>query len=554
MIRLLKTLLYCLLFLSPEVRAATNARVPATEASLYSEADNVIMLDIASLRPALNLKTNKLVQFLNTFCGDCQRFAPIYKGITRELYKWRRLLRFYAVDCAQERNAELCREYNILETPTLRFFTPDPQPFQLNLGYTIPTQMPKLIPAILTELLSRYEYEADLANFRPLNASDTAKTLFLDHQGVESPVKFIALVLQRKYTYIGRDTLLELLPFKEVAVRIVPDAQIFTNFGLKPSNQTLAIIDRSGSAQYLAPSRISVKDYAITVGEFLKKLNYKPDPPLPISVAPNVNEFLDQRNQAVLAEVLKPPLKVYRADLEQAIDKLLHIELHKRFLYQVKNLEALKNIINVMSYLNPLNRDGRTLLTNLNESVGTNFKNGSDFKELIDLEEKSLKAFKAKRYIGCIGSRPFLRSFTCSLWTLFHHWTVEAAKAPQPFMPGEVLSTIHGFVEYFFGCSDCAQHFLEMAKRRNMNAVKTYDEQILWLWEAHNEVNQRLAGDPITEDPKFPKIQFPSVENCPTCRNDNSEFQKEEVLKYLKSIYDIKNLSFYGLPTSRGYD
>ncbi|XP_016991027.1 sulfhydryl oxidase 1-like [Drosophila rhopaloa] len=551
--RMLKTLLYCPLLFCQQLYGRTNAIMPSTEASLYSGADNIITLDIGSLRPVLNLNTNKLVLFHNSFYGDCQRFAPIYKGIARDLYKWRRLLQFYAVDCAQERNTELCREFNVHETPSLRFFNPDTKRKQKILGSVIPTQDPLFITAVLADLLGQYEYEANVANFRPLKNSDTAKTLFLDHQGLKNPVKFIALVLQPKDTYIGRDTLLELLPFKEVAVRIVPDAQIFTNFGLKPSNQTLAIIDRKGSAQYLAPFRIKSKDYAITVGEFLKKLNYMPDPPIPVSVAPNVNQFLDQRNQAVLAEVLKPPLKVYRADLEQAIDKLLHVELHKWFYYQVRNLEGLRLIINVLRNLNPLNKDGKTLLTNLYKSMDVYRIKGSDFKDSIDINEKPLKVFQAKRYIGCIGSRPFLRGFTCSLWTLFHHWTVEAAKPPNYFLPGKILLAIHGFVEFFLRCTDCSEHFLEMAKRRNMNAVKTYDEQILWLWEAHNEVNQRLAGDPITEDPKFPKIQFPSVKNCPTCRNNNSEWQEKEVLKYLKRIYDIKNLSFYGLPTSQGY-
>ncbi|KAI8046629.1 sulfhydryl oxidase 1-like [Drosophila gunungcola] len=554
-IRQLQTLLCSLLLLfAPEVFGRTNARRTANEASLYSDADNVIMLDIGSLRPVLNLHTNKLVQFLNTFCGDCQRFAPVYKGLARDLYKWRRLLRFYAVDCAQERNAELCRVFSVRQTPSLRFFGPDTEKMQKFLGSVIPTQDPKFITAVLADLLGQYEYAADVANFRHLTPNDTAETVFRDHQKLDSPVKYIALVLQPKKAYIGRDTLLDLLPFKEVAVRIVPDAQIFANFGLVPTSESLAIIDRGGNAQYLEPASNTSQDYANTVGDFLKKLNFKPDPPLPIVVATNDNEFLDQRNKAVLAEVLKPPLKIYRADLEQAIDKILHNELHKYFFFQGGNDLALHNVMKALMYLNPLNKDGRELVSRVYRSTQRRLDKGSEFKQLIESEEKNLKVFKAKRYIGCIGTRPLLRSFTCSLWTLFHHWTVEAAKKPQQFQPGNILNTIHGFVRYFFGCSDCSKHFQEMANRRNMSQVKTSDEEILWLWEAHNEVNQRIAGDPITEDPQFPKIQFPSKENCPHCRNNNSEWRKDEVLKYLKHLYDIKNVSFYGLPTSQGYD
>ncbi|XP_070072196.1 sulfhydryl oxidase 2 [Drosophila takahashii] len=551
--RLLKTLLFGLLLLLPllstEVSASAriNARKSANEASLYSDADNVIMVDIGSLRPALNKNNSKLVQFLNSFCGDCQRFAPIFKGLSRDLYKWRRLLRIYAVDCAQERNAELCRVFNIRQTPSLRFFSPDTQRNEQVLGAVVPGQDPKLIKSMVAELVSQNE-----PIFRPLMPKDDPNILLQNLN--ESPAQFIALVFQPPDSKIGRDTLLELLPFKEVVVRIVEDALVFASFGLEPSNQKLAIVDRSGNAQYLAPSLETSEAYAATVGNFLRNLNYKPDPPLPIAVASNITEFLDQQNQAILAEVLKPPLKVYRADLEQAIDKLLHIELRKWSNFEGNNLNALKNIITILTYLNPLNKDGKLLMKDLRDSlISLPSIKGSEFGDMVDSLEKNRKIFKARRYIGCLGSRPFLRSFTCSMWTLFHHLTVQAAKPPNYFAPGSILITIHGFAKYFFGCTDCSEHFQQMAIRRNMSSVKTHDEEILWLWEAHNEVNQRIAGD-STEDPKFPKIQFPSPDNCPTCRYNNSEWRRDEVLKYLKNIYDIKNLSFYGLPTPQGYD
>ncbi|XP_016938296.3 sulfhydryl oxidase 1 [Drosophila suzukii] len=555
MILVLKTLLYGLLLFAPaEVSARINARKSANEASLYSDTDNVIMVDIGSLRPALNMNNGKLVQFLNSFCGDCHRFAPIFKTLSRDLYKWRRILHIYGVDCAQERNAELCREFNIRQTPSLRFFSPDTQKNHQVLGAVVPGQDPKLIKSVVAEMLSQNDYGPGQPNFRPLKPNDDTKSLLIDYKDLDSPVKFIALVLQPKDSKIGRDTLLELLPFKEVAVRIVGDAGNFANFGLQPSNQTLAIIDRNGSAQYLAPSSDTSEVYASTVGDFLINLNYKPDPPLPITVPSNMTEFFDQQHQAILTEVLKPPPKVYRADLEQAIDKLLHIELRKTLSFEGNNLNALKNIITVLTYLNPLNKDGKLLMGDLRNSLKSlQSIKGAEFADLVDSLEKNRKIFKGRRYVGCIASRPLLRSFTCSMWTLFHYLTVEAAKPPNYFAPGSILITIHGFAKYFFGCTDCSEHFQQMAIRRNMRSVKTHDEEILWLWAAHNEVNQRIAGD-TTEDPKFPKIQFPSPDNCPTCRNNNSEWQNDEVLKYLKTLYDKKNLSFYGLPTPQGYD
>ncbi|XP_017058548.1 sulfhydryl oxidase 1-like [Drosophila ficusphila] len=563
MIRPLPTLLLLcgllLLLLPPCPRVSAQAN--ASEVSLYDDTDNVEMLDIESLRPALYQNTHcKLVQFLNSFCGDCQRFAPVFKAMSRDLYKWRRLLRIYGVDCAQERNSALCRDYNIRQTPTLRFFGPKVTNKTIVYGEQINSQNPKRITAYMAEYIPRNDFGPGQPNFRRLKSGETAKSLFQSYQDAQSPVEFIVVVLEQRsrpgiQILIGRNTLLDLLPYKEVAVRYSVDPNIFANFGLPPSNEKLAIFGRAGSAQYLHPSTNTSEAYVQVVGEFLEKQNIKPVPPLPAPKEKNDGSFLDIQKQAILAEVLKPPAKVYRADLEQAIDKLLHVELQKWVSYEKENYRALTNIITLISDFNPLNKDGKVLLTTLRKELSTKQTiKGSDLKTLVATSKMGLRIFKARRYIGCIGSRPLLRSFTCSLWTLFHYLTVEAAKPPQLEPPGSVLNAVHGFAKYFFGCTDCSQHFQQMAIRRNLTSVKSYDEQILWLWAAHNEVNQRIAGDPITEDPKFKKIQFPSSENCPPCRDSKGEWVNEEVLKYLKSLYDKKNLSFYGLPTPNGYD
>ena len=57
-------------------------------------------------------------------------------------------------------------------------------------------------------------------------------------------------------------------------------------------------------------------------------------------------------------------------------------------------------------------------------------------------------------------------------------------------------------------------------------------------------VNARLAGDD-TEDPKFPKIQFPSAEDCPKCRNDEGNFEESEILDFMKSRYSLENCVFF---------
>lgn len=96
--------------------------------------------------------------------------------------------------------------------------------------------------------------------------------------------------------------------------------------------------------------------------------------------------------------------------------------------------------------------------------------------------------------------------------------------------------------------------FQTMATKRKIWGSTTKDNTVLWLWEAHNEVNDRLKGDE-TEDPEFPKIQFPTKESCKSCYKEpmflpitnKINWDKMEVLQFLKNIYHPTNISHYGL-------
>lgn len=77
----------------------------------------------------------------------------------------------------------------------------------------------------------------------------------------------------------------------------------------------------------------------------------------------------------------------------------------------------------------------------------------------------------------------------------------------------------------------------------------------LWLWSAHNKVNQRLMKEEAslgTGDPRFPKIVWPPRQLCSSCYQSHSpslqddpskvSWDKEEVFKFLTNYYG-KNLT-----------
>ncbi|KAK9868642.1 hypothetical protein WJX84_009818 [Apatococcus fuscideae] len=106
----------------------------------------------------------------------------------------------------------------------------------------------------------------------------------------------------------------------------------------------------------------------------------------------------------------------------------------------------------------------------------------------------------------CQGSKSGSRGYTCGLWLLLH--SLAARVEPSKTGGAVWMSAIKGFVGRYFQCSDCAQHFMEMASEPAAAHVKTRKQAIIWMWSAHNRVNARLAeedADSQAGDPASPK-------------------------------------------------
>lgn len=61
-----------------------------------------------------------------------------------------------------------------------------------------------------------------------------------------------------------------------------------------------------------------------------------------------------------------------------------------------------------------------------------------------------------------------------------------------------VLQVMRRYIRTFFGCRECGRHF-EQAASVGMDNVQNREQQILWLWQQHNRVNMRLAGNTRTD-------------------------------------------------------
>ena len=113
------------------------------------------------------------------------------------------------------------------------------------------------------------------------------------------------------------------------------------------------------------------------------------------------------------------------------------------------------------------------------------------------LQELDSSVFPANpRWVGCRGTKPYLRGYTCGVWVLFHvfltHAALESAEKSEEeragmLNPVKVAIIFRDYVVRFFSCADCKIHFRKMSKHLEKD-IHTDREAVLWFWSAHNKV------------------------------------------------------------------
>ncbi|WCJ33234.1 Sulfhydryl oxidase 1 [Euphorbia peplus] len=155
-------------------------------------------------------------------------------------------------------------------------------------------------------------------------------------------------------------------------------------------------------------------------------------------------------------------------------------------------------------------------------------------------------------WMFCRGSKNETRGFSCGLWVLLHSLSVRIEDGESQF----AFLAICDFVHNFFICEECRQHFYHMCSGVGIPFTSSR-EFVLWLWKAHNKVNERLMKEEAslgTGDPKFPKMVWPPKQLCPSCYQSQSqkdggtsqiEWNKDEVHKFLTNYYGKSLVSLY---------
>ncbi|OBS74936.1 hypothetical protein A6R68_14501 [Neotoma lepida] len=415
------------------------------------------------------------------------------------LVDWAAAIRVAALDCAEEKNQDVCRTYDIHFYPTFRYFRAFTKEFTAGENFKGPDRELRTVRQTMIDFLQNHTEGTRPPACPPLDPIQPSDILSLmdSHSG-----QYHAVMFESNGSYVGREVILDLIPYDNIVV-----------------------------------SRALDRDKA-----FLGTLG--------ISSVPSCYLIYPNGSHGLVNVA-----KLYTADLESGLHYLLRVELAAHRSLAGAQLKTFRDFMTVIAKLFPGRPPVKKLLETLQEWLANLPLDKIPYNAILDLVNNKMRIsgiFLTShiKWVGCQGSRLELRGYPCSLWKLFHTLTVQASTHPEALVgtgfeddPQAVLQTIRRYIHTFFGCKECGEHFEEMAKE-SLNSVKTPDQAVLWLWRKHNMVNSRLAGH-LSEDPKFPKVPWPTPDLCPACHEEIKgldSWNEDQVLVFLKQHYSRDNL------------
>ncbi|XP_044253532.1 sulfhydryl oxidase 1-like [Tribolium madens] len=504
---------------------------------LYESSDGVEILDVNNFNTKVeNSQTAWLVKFYLGWCGTCQKLSSEWKKFRNEIIQWTDLVNVGAISCSDPVNTPICVDHNISAYPTVKYF---PENYtSLNLGSVIlkgehldvKSIKERVIERIRTEIIEgRGQMYPNLSPYKHSNLEN----LF---EGLSESVKYVFLVVESPDQCLGAETALNLHKTPNISIKY----SLSTNTELMKNLQitkfpTVVVLDRykNVSKRFTENTKDVIESFLVHNGLEIKIL--ETNPRKSSKVAPT---------QSLLSQIIRKMGDViFQVDFEAALRYSLKQEISVVKVITNERLEALKAYLTVIEKYFPFGYKNSSLVTNLIKVTSNREKvQGVEILQLVEKAEKNHSFSSSQTYLGCQGSVKGKRRYPCSLWQLFHYLTVNSED------PREVLNAMHGYIKYFFSCGGCSKHFQQMAIERNLQGVSSFEEGLLWLWEAHNVVNERLKGD-ITEDPVFRKEQFPARLQCPECYEEDGSWRRRKVFEYLKKMYGKYNVRYIGSDT-----
>ncbi|XP_043576428.1 LIM/homeobox protein Lhx3 isoform X4 [Chiloscyllium plagiosum] len=416
---------------------------------LYSSQDSVTILEADGVKGLLgNSSAAWVVEFYSSWCGHCVNYAPTWKALARDVKEWELAIRIGVMDCADEKNFAICAEYGIHFYPTFRYFKALTTQFTTGENYKGPNRELETIRQIMVDFLQNHTSTNKPPACPVLSTASSSSVLFLlgKHQK-----HYTAVIFEKEFSYVGREVILDLMQYENIIVKRVldTDKKLMEKLGIHsvPSCYLFYPNGSHGLIYMQKPLRSFFSSYLKSLSGVTKRPSSQ------------YNALVRQKDEAM--SPIKPwkyfdRSKVYMADLESGLHYLLRVELASHKILEGPELSTLKDFITVLSKLFPGQQPAVKLLETLQEWLVSLPLDKIPYNAILDLVNNKMRIsgmFLTNRveWVGCQGSQPQYRGYPCSLWTLFHTLTVQAATHP---------TIIRGTVNIPL-CAGCNQHIVD---------------------------------------------------------------------------------------------
>uniref|UniRef100_A0AC34QV21 Sulfhydryl oxidase n=1 Tax=Panagrolaimus sp. JU765 TaxID=591449 RepID=A0AC34QV21_9BILA len=532
--------------------------------SLYDPSDDaIVQLDETTFNDTVFCNgredcSSYVVEFYSDWCGHCRSYASLYKSFAKDIRGWSKIVKIAAMNCADPLNEATCRANGIMFFPYIKYFPRNSSDtfYGVKLRpYQSVSEMRDQITQILIQdyAINRFP---DWPVFDVLGDISTYGELW---QGAKESADTMAIVFESDpNSMIGAQLLLDLTKFSDrlLARRCLKGHPLVDALHINDF-PTLAVFRRGERTPVMVAELRRLLLHELE--EFMT--NENPDKDVVYSSRKNKTTNICAENP----EKCRALFFVSETDMLKAMRYALLREVARNGGYLTgANLTALYSFVDTLAQTFPittfdssLGNDTEVFLPNSSRAriVFTHMRDFLDahgLDEPLSVDDWQSEFVRAEEDQGnpfpisadwdhCKGTSPEFRGYTCGLWTTFHALTVASFKKSGEdvsYRPLPVLQSVRDWVGSFFGCEHCRKHFLKMTTRTfKMEAnVRKSEDVFLYLWRAHNIVNARLKGRD-TEDPRFPKYQFPALFLCPQCHSNKGRMNEQEVHRYLIDYY-----------------
>lgn len=348
-IRFVCSLLLISIYQCSVIRVEDDKKTPD---GLYKEDDKVLILSSEIFSEnVFNKPYATEVEFYNSFCGYCRRFAPEWIEYAKNIHSWRDIVKVAAINCADETNADLCRTYEIMGYPTIRYFSPYLNETSTNLGINVKhvgmdTGHEHLMALLLNETIKPTSWPS----FDPI-ALDNFDDL---DRGLSNDVEYLFLLFDHNAnSTIAQESALDVHTFKMVQVRQIVSPTIATNLKLSIENPFIVYDKKTKTSRTVVIDKLDRHSVTLAIFDYIAREGVR---------SPASNDVLNESVLSTTISIKKTSIKendiiehaknnvgvVHQADLESALRYSVFHELVKINEMNDEQWNAIKRYVSVL--------------------------------------------------------------------------------------------------------------------------------------------------------------------------------------------------------------